>query len=755
MLQIHRYVFREKVLFSLLALLIPFSFKCIQEPLKPKAPSWTTQLTIPLIDRTYYFSDLIVKDTAFTTVNGEVVYKPASLQNEPTAISIPELNPVKASFVRQLGIIPLSAVTLPGITLSFQELTGQSPPPLPWPGPEISTIQNKELISDTTSYDYLIYEEGVMTLTITNTFNFDVSFAPGGIQMVDTTVVPEEVLGTFNIGQVTKNGGSVTATISLNGKRMSSVLRMKFQFQTVDLTGKIVDNNGNISSVITITKDGTSGSDPTLAEAKMKLANAFYVPVSSVRDSVQKLSDSVFIRTAEFSGGEFDILINNGIPFDVIIGFNLREFRHKAANHGFRLIDPQTNQPSDSISLTGGQHYAMNVLMKDYELQARKENRNDPTVNDTLTNGLHFSLDIKTLVKTDTKKIIKKTDSIIVQIVPKEVGGTPLPYTIDYVRGKIPPTPVAITEEVPAGIGSSTDKFNADSVKLEGAQIILKIFTNSLFPTDLKFTVQGILNGIPGNALSTPAGNRPSSNDPDPTSYRIFPGDTAKIIFDDAHPDPNGKTLSQFLSSFVQNGKFKFPEKFIVKGKAVLEPIDAYKNDEIGYVKNDDSVYTSLDFTFPLKIGIKNGSYKDTASIAGNIQDTSQINSIAGGRIFFDLHSTFPIGIEVQSKLLKPDPSDSSKPSFTAEPVLLMDTLRVDGDDSPNRTGKKSFTFISLTGEEAAKISQAAFTAIDVKLASALNGGSTPVAFTPTDSITVRASASIKFNVDFDRIGKK
>lgn len=740
---IHRYVLKERVLFFLLALLIPFSFNCIQEPLKPKAPSWTTQLTIPLIDRTYYFNDLIVKDSAFTTVNGEVVYRPATLQNKPTAITIPDLSPVSASFVRQLGVIPSQSFDTP--PQSFSLPAGI---PLVVPITKDTTIL---IVSDTASFDYLVYEDGQMKMTVANGFNFDITFT-SPIEVINSDKFGNDLgtIGTFNMGLVAE-GTTKSDSFSLAGKTLNSILKLKIAF-TTETDPLTTTNNGTLDISMAINKE--DGGNPSLAEAKMKLANEFYVPVSSVRDSVQKLSDSVFIRTAEFSGGEFDILINNGIPFDVIIGFNLREFRNKAANRGFRLLDPQTNQPSDSITLTGGQHYAMNVLMKDYELQARKENRNDPTVNDTLTNGLHFSLDIKTLVRTETKKIIKKTDSIIVEIKPKEVNGEPLPYTLDYVRGKIPPNQVKIEEEVPAGIGSSTDKFNADSLKLEGAQIILKIFTNSLFPTDLKFTVQGVLNGIPGDALSTPAGNRPSSNDPDPASYRIFPGDTAKIIFDDAHPDPNGKTLSQFLSSFVQNGKFKFPEKFIVNGTAVLEPKDAYKNDEIGYVKNNDSVYTSLDFTFPLKIGIMNGSYKDTASISGNM-DTSQVNSIAGGRIFFDLLSTFPIGIEVQSKLLKSDPIDPLKPSLTAEPVLLMDTLHIDGDDSPNRTGKKSFTFVSLTGEEAAKIGEAAFTAIDVKIASALNGGSTPVAFTPTDSITVRASASIKFNVDFDRIGKK
>lgn len=748
MRQIHRSVGMRIIFFLMLIALLPFSFNCIKSPLEPKAPSWTTQLTIPLLERTYYFSDLILKDTSFTTVNGELVYKPASLENEPTPITIPTMNPVSASFTRQLGIIPLTAVTLPGAVLSFQDLTGQAPPALPWPGPELSSTQNRVLISDTASYDYVIYEEGVMSITITNTFKFDVTFAPGGIQLVDTTVNPEQIVGTFNIGQVTKNGGTATSSISLNGQRMSSVLKMRFQFQTVDITGKTIDANENISTVMSITRTGTPGTNPTLSEAKMKLLNEFYVPVTSIKDSVQQIDDSIFIKSAEFSAGEFDIEIINGIPFAVIIEFNLRELVNKQSNQSFKLRDPITDLPSDSITVSGNQPYDKTYLLTNYRLEARKADQST----DTLTRGLHFSLNIKTLVQSQTKSIVRKTDSVSVAIVPKRVNNVVQPYVLDNVRGKIPPTQVNISESVTAGIGSSTDKFSADSVKFDGAQIVLKIFTNSLFPTDLKFDVTGYSKGVAKQTLSTPKGNGVNSS-PDGQSYRIFPGDTAKIVFDKNNPDAGGKTIDQFLSNFIDNGRFVFPDTFKIDGVALIEPLDAYQNDSVGFVKNNDSVFTSLDFSFPLKIGIKNGSYKDTASISGNISDTSQINSIAGGRIFFDLLSTFPVGIEVQSKLLKPDATDSTKASLTEPPVLVMDTLRVGGDDTPNRTGKKSFTFISLTGEDASKLSQASFTAVDVKLASALNGGSTPVAFRPTDSITVRTSANIKFNVDFDRLG--
>ena len=738
--------------FLLVCLLLPFSNGCVQkllDPPDPVAPSWTTQLTVPLMNRTYYFNDLVRKDSAFTTGSGGVLaYRPASLQNDPEPIVIPPLDPISATFVRQLGTIPISSVSIPGINMTFQELTGQSPPGAPWPGAEISSNQNRQVLGDTASYDYLIYEEGQMRLTITNTFPFDITFAPGGIDLVDTTVVPAGVtIGTFPIGVVSKNNGSVSASITLNGKRTASALRMRFRFQTIDLAGKTVTAAQHVTAALAITRNGTG--NPTLSEAKMKLANAFYLPVTDIRDSVQKLDDSTYIRTAEFTDGSFDITIENRIPFDVIVGFNLREFRDKATNTRFRLNRaPGTGQPDDSITIAGSAiNYRMPVQMRDYRLQALKADRNLPQLirEDTLTNGLHFSLDIKTLVESPTKSVIRKTDSIVVKIQPVVT-----PYHVDYVRGKIAPNTVPVNKSVDLNLGESKDKFTADGINFDSAQIVLKIFTNSLFPTDLKFDVTAMLNGVAGEKLSTPVGKGRNASPEPGGKFRIFPGDTAKIIFDDANPDATGKTLSQFLSGFKQNGKFAFPDSFIIQGTAVLEPKDAYQNDSVGYVKNNDFVYTSLDFTFPLKIGIMNGSYKDTTSIVESIPDTAQVNLIQEGNIFFDLISTFPVGVEVRSKLLRPDPADSSRASRTAPPVLVLDTLRVDG--SQDHSTKSSFTFVSLTGEDAAKISSAAFTAVDIKLGTTLNNGGTPIEFRQQDSIVVRSSANIKFKVDIDRL---
>ncbi|MFA6469508.1 MAG: hypothetical protein WCW35_11465 [Bacteroidota bacterium] len=739
----------------LLFITLPFSYDCVKAPSEPVMPKWTTQLTVQLLKRTYFFDDMIRKDSAkFSTIDGELVYKPASINNAPEPITIPNMSPVSAAFVRSLGLIPISSVTVPGINLSFKDMTGQDPPAFPWILGEQSVNKDTTIVSDSASYDYLIYEEGVMSITVANTFNFDINFATP-IELVNADN-PSEIVGTFPIGTVPKNNGSVTASSSLNGKRMSSVLGMKFAFQTVDLNGKTV-NNGAISAIISITKNGTPGTNATLSEAKMRLLQEFVVPVTSITDSVQQIDDSIQIKTADFKDGQFDIIINNQIPFDVRVGFKLREFVDHSTQQSFKLIDTVTNQPNDSITIGGKQLYRMNVQMKDYQLQARKE---DGISSDTLTSGIHFSLDIKTLVQSIQKAVIKKTDSVEVKIVPGLNSQGTTEYIVDSVQGKIPPNTIKINETTAAGIGQSNDNFSADSVKFDGAQIILKIFTNSLFPTDLKFVVKAKSDGTITDSLTTPRGTGLNASFDDADAYRIFPGDTAKIIFDKANPDANGKTIDQFLSKFIRNGRFAFPEEFNIEGQAVIEPKDQYASTDpssVGKVKNGDSVFTSLDFSFPLKIGIVNGLYlADTAEIASNV-DTSMTSSIVEGTIGFSLASTFPVALDIYSNLIKADALDPTKPSTD---TLTNSVMRFPQDSTKLPLGvpgaldnqvKIEYRDITLTGDDAKKISDAKFNAVEIKMRTAADGGNTPLAFVRDDSIQVVTIANIKFKVDFDK----
>lgn len=741
---------KQWTLALLLLLTLPFSYQCIDAPLDPVVPKWSTQLTVQLIKRTFFFSDLIRKDSSkFATVNGELVYKPASQDNKPQAINLPSMQPVEASFTRALGLIPITSVSVPGAAIGSQ-LNGL-------PLAQKVTIDTSIVIGDTTLYEYLVYEDGRMTINLSNTMNIDWTFTTP-IQVINSNAAGADlgVLGQFTIGTVAKNGGTKSDFFNIT-QPQNGYLKLKFKLETEAPVSPLPPfktiTGGNLSIGFGIAS--STGGNPTLSEAKMKLLQEFYLPVSSIQDSAQHLSDSILVKSASFKGGAFDIKINNGIPFDVIVGFNLREFVNNQTGGSFRLSDKNGVQ-QDSVTIKGRDSLQNTVLMKDYSIKAKRTNG----ATDTLTKDIHFSLSIKTLVKSATKVVIKKTDSVLVGIFPKQTAGKNDPYLLDVVQGKIPPNTVAINDTIAAGIGSSNDAFTADSIKFDGAQIQLRIFTKSLFPTDMKFTIKGFSGGSATDSLSTPKGTGANAS-VDGQSYRILPGDTAKITFDKFNPDANGRTIDQFLSKFIKNGKFKFPDKFAVNGRAVIEPVDQYNSSSassVGIIKDDDSVFTSLSFSFPLKIGIVNGLFAaDTADIGGNA-DTSMISSIVDGTIGFNLASTFPVAIDVYSNLLKADPNNPKKPS---RDPLTNSVIKFPQDSTKLPLGvpgaldnqvKVEYRDITLTTEEAQKVAQAKFNATTIKLKTAADNGSTPIAFVKDDSLQIITVANIKFKIDQDKL---
>ena len=173
------------VLFFLLLLTVPFSFQCVKAPLEPKAPQWQVPLNIELIDRTFTFEQMIEKDHKFDTTSGSIVYRPSSLVNQPTAIILPELTPAPSTVSNKLGLVPLSVPSVPEVDVNFKDIFGVDPPVVPYPGADVSAPVSNNIANPSPTYDYVVFENGRMSLTITNTFPFAVSFQSPGVDLIN------------------------------------------------------------------------------------------------------------------------------------------------------------------------------------------------------------------------------------------------------------------------------------------------------------------------------------------------------------------------------------------------------------------------------------------------------------------------------------------------------------------------------------------------------------------------------------------
>ncbi len=387
-------------LFFLLLLTLPFSFQCVKAPLEPKAPQWQIPLNIGLIDRTYTFEQMISKDPKFIvdSSSGSIVYRPSSLVNQPTPIVLPELTPSPTSVSNKLGLVPLSVPTIPADTVTFKDMFGTNPPAVPYPGPDATASISSNIANPNPVYDYVVFANGRMSLTITNTFPFAISFQSPGVQLVNVDQ-GQGVIATFSFPTIASNQ-SATSTASVSGKLMSANLKMSFTVQTSGITGKTITSAEGLKVQLSI-DGGTTGSTATLQSAQVQL-NADY-PVASIPDSaVQLVDDSTGIKRAEFSDGKFQIKITNGVAANVVVDFALKEFVNKVTGQPFVLTNDATGDITGIVPANST--FIQTVNMSNYAIQSQQFAVIGGKTDTLSTTTVHFSISIKTLGATGTRK---------------------------------------------------------------------------------------------------------------------------------------------------------------------------------------------------------------------------------------------------------------------------------------------------------------------------------------------------------------
>ena len=756
---------RTIVLFFLLFLLLPFSFQCVKTPLDFKAPQWSVPLNIQLIDRTFTFGQMIEKDPKFITdsTTSHVEYRPSSIVNTPTAIILPELSPYQSSLTKPLGALELDVTAIPGVNVTAAQIfspLGFSPPfTYPAFGPNLSLPMQQPVDNQGAVYDYVVFKNGRMTLTITNNFSFTLKFANPGVQLINTNMFADaatndSVVATFAFPAAgIAPGTSVASTAILSGnpgKTMSAKMILRFTVQSDDIQGKPIGAGDNLVTSMTI--DGGSAT----TKASMSSASIEFTkdqPVDSIpKAAVQIVDDTTAtptkIKRAEFKAGIFTITIVNNIATKIAAYFKMREFVDTLTGKPFEL----KGTVNDTVFVPARATLVDTVELVKYAIQSQ-----DIIGNDTLSvQNINYSLSIRALKSTVGKVLVTENDFVTVNIDPLDNGQLPSrkTYILKKVVGKVKPTPVPINQTVDAAIGDIGNKFTADSIKFDSVSITLKILSAGSFPTDLAMTIVGLdKNGVRRDSLIA----REVRNGVLSDTLRINPGVEKKIVFDKSTAS-NGHGIDQFLSSFFSGGNGSLPQQFIVTGRALVDPPSYYQYPEsTGTVKAGDSVYTSVEFKFPVRVGIINGTYKDTIVISdtsGNKIDKKSLSQIDSGKVIFTINNAFPFQLDVGTKLFQSLLADKSKPDTSKVLLLLPKVGEIRADSArygskPDAPVSVTGTVIGLTPDDVGQINPASFIAVGIKMKTA--GNDSPVEFKKDYYVRLKAFVSVLYNVDFQK----
>ncbi|MBW7888349.1 MAG: hypothetical protein H3C35_08315 [Bacteroidetes bacterium] len=583
-----------------------------------------------------------------------------------------------------------------------------------------------ETFGDTTKYLNITFENGQMSLQITNTFPFTIGFAGNKLDMYNLSDT-NTIFASFIFPGTISSGATVSSnTIDLANKKMDAMLKIKGTVNLSDYIGKTIGAGDKLLTEIQL-------SNTEIQSAFAKTDDFDGTNVINVPDSAVHLDDSIKVKSATFESGAMKVRIINKVPLRLTVAFQIDELIDNHTNVPYHFPDPSYNPATGTITIQPNDSLLTTIDMTKVSFVSRNR-----VGNDTLTTqDLHFKLAIKTLSASDDYVEVNKSDYVIADVQPE---GT---FILKNVQGKIPPQTIAIQDTFNVGIGDIGNRFTMEKFT-SAIELATDIFLTGGFKTDVDLDIVPINNaGIAGNSVHI--------------AKELTPSISSGIQIDSSD-------INKLMNAFMPG---ELPAKFALNGSVVVNPRRYYDDNSVGVgvgsVSSDDSVFVKMDYAIPVAVGIKNGVLRDTSSFSQSV-DTAMVNLIQNGKIYFDIDNYFPLNIELQMALLKKRMDDSTRADTSIPPVLTIpqsttDTLtyppiKIAPDTSPDNSGERSFTFLNLSPEDAKKLSEAAFSAVALHIQTGASG-SRAREFKKEDKLKLKVAASINFLVSEERLSQK
>ena len=708
----------QKRLFIVVVFLSVFvAWQCIEMPRSPVFPTWNTQLSIPLVDTSYYLKSAFAGDSAIKTVNGAYQFAPPLYSFNPVFIgdtNYLQLNPptTDTSIGQTLGPLVLGQSRTAYIAYLASQL-------LPATNPPIDNVDTTTIPANSANGSALAPKDTQFTYKIPpdSTFVY-ADLISGGIQLAETNSLPfadstsviqiisdlGDTLATFNVPGVPANGGSyVTPVSNLAGKRFTSGLKAIITHTTSTVPLPVtLDPGAGVTYQFNIIGP-LQASD---VEANL--------PPQVIVDTVtsqQVLDDSTYLNSVVFKRGAIRLTLTNSVDAAVSFFFKFQELVRNS--DGSQFIDSTTISPNSTSVLT----ISLDETPNGYSFQS-------PTTKSTLD----FSLHIATL-QLSQPSIIYDTSGLSMRV---QFLNTP--FLIHSISGRLAPTYFPVGQGSKLTIPQLGGSFTADSINADSAKLRVQLLTAAGHTTDFNMVLTGFRNGVqvgapvvlPGNGLS-PAGSN---------IWRFVPGSGNNVI------EIQSSQFKAFLRQFPNNE----PDSLYLGGYFIIDPTDVYASGQVANINDTMNVYANAQIVFPLSVGIYNGLFKDTLDIGnssngGSVIDQGLLTSLIQGKFGLQVNNTVPAHLLLQVSFIDSITADSA---IVVLPAQSIGKFEVFPDSTTNST-------LVLTQATASKFGLANKMIVTLALDTQNQVG----VLTPAQYVKVRMWASIVFNVNPDVLKNK
>ncbi len=685
-------MFFKRGVVGAVVLLALMSLNCFKEPLAPVAPTWDTDVTVPLANRVYTVSEIIARDTSLlkTGAGSQVsVSKAVSLQ--PTFVEDRiSLSPKDTAVQMQLGAFEVTSPDqrMP-IDVDFLP-EGQT---IPVPD---TTVQFADLQAKILTFETVTLKSGTITLRIENRLPIPMDLVVP-IRLLDKqgNTVATFV---FNPARIPANS-SRSASDNLAQKSFDSDFRITgLQFHTPGSQTPVTIPYGDML-VATL-------STTNLRATRAELTS---IPAQRLSDSDTaklRIDDSTLVREVHFRSGSLRFAFTNNIALGMTFKFRFTELQRRVGSAYVPFEDSLYLSPNGTGSMI---------------LNLAGTRVKSP--NGSLLSALSVLSSVSIPASSGQTVVVSETDRVSISVTKHSTT------VVDSAVGVLKPTWVNVDTKVALNLGAAGQKYSGQ-LNLPAANLSLKTSSSIGFPSDVYIRL-GTKKSAQGDSvfLDIPSGQR-----------RLTPGNDA-ITFD---PADVGRFFSQISG--------KLPDSIRIVGRMLVNPPDVYVPSiaGVGTVGSNSSVAGSISVDVPMTLGIVSAVVRDTLALGDTTGDgkkdfvvdkTQRYNK---GKMYIEIENGLPVGLSVNVGLM-----NRSRQTLLSIPQsgtpLVYAPAQVDGNGYVTAAAK-SRTIIELNRQQLEQWDPAEL--ISYAVTANTPGNGPPVRFRTTDNVRIRlwTQLSVKVN---------
>ncbi len=379
--------------------------------------------------------------------------------------------------------------------------------------------------------------------------------------------------------------------------------------------------------------------------------NQFYPLDYTSAHRLYLFDDSTYFQELSLKQGSFRLRLQNTLPVGFTARIRMDEFVNKTTDQPFILDAPMN---------------ASSTVSYDYDLTQFKL-----IALNGLSNAATCSLRVQSTTITSLNPVtVHSTDKIRLDLISVDT-----PYVIKKASGVVKPIWLDIDDTVKLDIGKLSSNFSADSVLFDSIKLRLNLYSGVGHPIDFKLKIYGVNSsgGSTGIVGLVPSGST------DPQAYRLNPNVHSVIQF---------TNISRFVSDYVT----KRGEKIIIQGTALINPYDVYATRQVGVAEDTTCLYSSLDVSIPMRVGVFKGAFSDTVEVGGNGEDKIDkdlLTKIKQATVYFKIENALPMNVKLNTTFLNDasaslmtlpkasDPAISLSAGTPSSPTVTPTPIRV------------------------------------------------------------------------------